>query len=57
MVEKKRRDGSKTETFKFRMTIEEAEKLRTTSERLGISMSDVLREGISSEYLKAKYRN
>lgn len=50
-----RRDGSKTEEFKFRMSREDMKKLEETANKLGKSKSDVLRDGIELEYLKAKY--
>lgn len=55
--EKRRRDGSKTEEFKFRMSKEDLKKLEETGEKLGKPKSDVLREGIELAYLKAKYKH
>ncbi len=52
--EKKSRKGDKTCEFKFRMSREDMKKLEETSQKLGISKSDVLRDGINLEYLKAQ---
>lgn len=57
MAEKKRRDGSKICEFKVRMSREEVEKLRFASEKLEISMSDVIRNGVSTQYNLAKFRS
>ena len=54
---RRRRDGSKTERFDFRMTREDMQKLEETSQKTGKDKSDVLRDGIELAYLKAKYAN
>lgn len=54
MPRKRTRDGSKTEDFKLRMSKEDMKKLDETSKKLGISKSEVLREGISSQYSSVK---
>lgn len=56
MAEKRRRDGSKTCEFKFRMSREDMNKLEEASKKLGVSKSDVLRDGIDLEYNLTKNR-
>lgn len=50
MVEKKRRDGSKTERYEIRLSREDMQKLEFASQQLGMSKSDIIRKGISIEY-------
>lgn len=54
---KKYRDGSKTEKFVVRISREDREMLSHTSEKMGISMSDVIRNGISGQYDLVKYKS
>ena len=55
MIEKKRRKGDKTERCDIRMTREEVQKLEEVSKILGVSKTDVLREGIHLMPLKAQF--
>ena len=57
MAEKKRRDGSKTERLHIRMSRSESDMLRFASEKLGMSVSDVVRKGIFVEYNLAKIQD
>ena len=53
---RRRRDGSKTEEIKIRISKEDANMLKFASEKLGMTKSDVVRKGIVVEYNLAKIR-
>lgn len=44
------KNNTKSERFNIRLSPGEAEKLRSTSEKLGVSMADVIRNGIKREH-------
>lgn len=51
---RRRRDGSKTEEIKVRISREDADMLKFASEKMGVSKSDIVRKGIFVEYNLAK---
>ena len=59
MGEKRRppRDGSKTEKYLVRLSKEDVEMLERAAEKMGVSKSEVIRKGISTQFSLAKYSN
>ena len=57
MAEKRRRDGSKTEDFKIRMSKEDMNKLSYAAQKFDVSMADIIRDGINYKYQMARYKD